>query len=54
MSREELIKYYENSLKCLSNMENSNCDYDCDKCHIDNKINVFEICKETIRYLKEV
>lgn len=51
MTKEELIKYHEETLECLSNMENSNCNYDCDKCHIVNDIGEHEITRETIKHL---
>lgn len=54
MTKEELIKYHEDSLECLKNMENSTCDYNCDNCHINNGISLFEIIQETIRHLKNL
>lgn len=53
MTREEVIKYHEESLECLSNMENNNCIFECENCHINTGINGIEVIRETIRYLKE-
>lgn len=51
MTKEELVKYYKETLECLTNMENSDCDYNCDNCHIENGIGEHKITKETIIHL---
>ena len=53
MTREELIKYFEQSLECISHMENSDCDYVCKNCDVGVEADLFDLCHSVIEILKE-
>ena len=53
MTREEVIKYFEQSLECMSRTENSDCDYLCEHCDCGGEVDLFDLCNSVIELLNK-